>query len=136
MQVVASLSRFLAVESCGQCPPCKLHGVELHERLEALCRRGGTPADLQELRRRCTLVTEGNRCYLPVGHALVVGSALETFADEFTARLDGPCDHDDVLDVPKITSLDHDTGEVRLDTDYRRKRLDWSYEEPGGDGAT
>ncbi len=128
--VTASLSRFLAVESCGQCPPCKLHGVELFERLERLCREGGQAADLQEIRKRCALVTDSNRCYLPVGHALLVRSTLDAYADEFAARLAGPCDHPDV-DVPKIVELDDDTGEVRFDPDYSRKRMDWSYGDDG-----
>ncbi len=128
--VTAALSRFLAVESCGQCPPCKLHGVELFERLERLCRQGGRAADLQEIRKRCALVTDSNRCYLPVGHALLVQSTLDAYADEFAARLAGPCDHPDV-DVPKIVELDDDTGEVRFDPDYPRKRMDWSYGDSG-----
>jgi len=128
--VTAALSRFLAVESCGQCPPCKLHGVELFERLQRLCREGGEEADLQEIRKRCALVTDSNRCYLPVGHALLVQSTLDAYADEFTARLAGPCDHPDV-DVPKIIELDDDTGEVVFDRDYDRKRMDWSYGDDG-----
>ena len=128
--VTAALSRFLAVESCGQCPPCKLHGVELFERLQRLCREGGEEADLQEIRKRCALVTDSNRCYQPVGHALLVQSTLDAYADEFTARLAGPCDHPDV-DVPKIIELDDDTGEVVFDRDYDRKRMDWSYGDDG-----
>ena len=31
--VAAGVSRFLAVESCGQCSPCKLDGENLAERL-------------------------------------------------------------------------------------------------------
>ena len=130
--VVAALSRFLAVESCGQCPPCKLHGVELWERLERLCAAGGTPSDLEELRRRCAMVTDANRCYLPVGHALVVSSALDTFADEFTAVLDGGCGEDGPVLVPKIVDVDDATGAVVLDDTYDRKRLDWSYAEAAG----
>ncbi len=32
--VAAGVSRFLAVESCGQCEPCKLDGLELADKLE------------------------------------------------------------------------------------------------------
>lgn len=129
--VVAALSRFLAIESCGQCPPCKLHGVELWERLEKLCAVGGTASDLEELRRRCTVVTDANRCYLPVGHALVVGSALDVFGDDFAAVLNGGCGEDGPAVVPKIVDIDDATGEVVLDQTYDRKRLDWSYAAAG-----
>ena len=126
VQVAATLSRFLAVESCGQCPPCKLHGVAIHDLLERLCREGGDDSDLIDLANRCQSVTDQNRCYLPVGHALVVRSALDAFRSEFTDRLKGSCQHDDVP-LPKITDIDDDTGAVILDETYDRKRLDWSY---------
>ena len=125
--VAAALSRFLAVESCGQCPPCKLHGVEIWERLEKLCATGGTTSDLEELRRRCAVVTDANRCYLPVGHALVVNSALDNFAQEFAEVLDGGCGRPGPVAVPKIVDIDEATGEVRLDDTYAGKQLDWSY---------
>ena len=130
VQVTAVLSRFLAVESCGQCPPCKEHGMAMWETLERLCAEGGGPSDLADLRRRCRLVTEANRCYLPVGHALLVASTLDAFAKEFAERLVGGCDHGDDLDVPKIVSLDPDSGAVEFDGAYRRKRSDWSYGPP------
>ncbi|MPZ73318.1 MAG: hypothetical protein GEU74_08825 [Nitriliruptorales bacterium] len=132
IDVVASLSRFLAVESCAQCPPCKLHGVEMHERLASLCANGGSPNDVAELRRRCVAVTDGNRCYLPVGHALVVGSALDAFAGEFESALGAPHEHDNPVTIPKIDDLDDDTGAVSFDTAYTRKRLDWGYDSADG----
>ncbi len=128
VDVVASLSRFLAVESCAQCPPCKLHGVDIAEMLARLCREGGTAVDMHTLRRRCASVTDGNRCYLPVGHALVVGSALDTFGDQILSAVGQPHDHAAPVAVPKIDDIDDDTGDVTFDAAYHRKRLDWSYE--------
>ena len=133
VQVAATLSRFLAVESCAQCPPCKLHGVEISERLAALCRGEGSTADLGDLERRCGMVTDANRCYLPVGHALVVRSAMEAFRGEFERAAASGCEHAADLAMPKIEAIDDDTGAVRLDAEYWRKQLDWSYAD--GDGA-
>ncbi len=127
VDVVTALSRFLAVESCAQCPPFKLHGVEIWERLAALCAGQSTASDLEAIRRRCSSVTDGNRCYLPVGHALVVRSALDTFADEFAAATAEPHTHDHPVVVPKIEDLD---GDVVFDESYSRKNLDWSYAQP------
>jgi NADH:ubiquinone oxidoreductase subunit F (NADH-binding) len=126
VDVVAALSRFLATESCAQCPPCKLHGVEIWERLEGLCREGSTAADLEEIRRRCGVVTDGNRCYLPVGHALVVRSALDVFGEEFAAAVATSHRHDASVVVPKIDDLGED---VVFDLAYQRKNLDWSYDD-------
>ena len=126
VQVAATLSRFLAVESCGQCPPCKLHGTAIYEQLQGLARDGGTADDLADIENRCVKVTDSNRCYLPVGHALLVRSALDAFRPEFEACLTEPCARD-VLPVPVIVDIDDDTGAVTYQDDYRRKRLDWSY---------
>src|SRR5207237_7573331 len=39
--VAAGASRFLAVESCGQCTPCKQDGLEISARLDRLSRSAG-----------------------------------------------------------------------------------------------
>jgi len=127
VQVTAALARFLAVESCGQCPPCKLGTGEIFERLDALVAGRGTEQDLAAIRRRTQTVTDSNRCYLPVGAALLVRSALEEFADEFAARVGTPSPPEVAVDVPKILDMDLDAHEVVLDPDYSRKRSDWSY---------
>ncbi|MGH8906567.1 MAG: NADH-ubiquinone oxidoreductase-F iron-sulfur binding region domain-containing protein [Egibacteraceae bacterium] len=129
VQVTCTLARFLAIESCGQCQACKFGTAEICERLDRIVRGKGDATDLEEIRRRCATVTDGNRCYLPVGAALTVMSTLERFADEFIAHLGVASDPDVAVDVPKILDLDHATGEVAYDLDYRRKRSDWSYAE-------
>jgi NADH-quinone oxidoreductase subunit F len=129
VQVCSVLARFLAVESCGQCPPCKLHSLEIFDRLDALVRGEGTEADIREIRKRCALVTEANRCYLPVGMQLLVASTLDAFAGEFAAHVGRAGDPDVAVPVPKISELDADMGTVRFDETYLRKRADWSYVE-------
>ena len=44
--VAAELTRFLAVESCGQCPPCKRGSMELTEILTRIAHGGGSDGDL------------------------------------------------------------------------------------------
>jgi NADH:ubiquinone oxidoreductase subunit F (NADH-binding) len=135
VQVTAVLARFLAVESCGQCPPCKLGTVDIYERLDRLVDGRGTAEDIEAIRNRTATVTDANRCYLPVGAALLVRSALEEFGEEFTARLGTPSDPDVAVPVPKIVGLDEATGEVLLDHEYYRKRSDWSYADEEVHGA-
>ncbi|MGH8896533.1 MAG: NADH-ubiquinone oxidoreductase-F iron-sulfur binding region domain-containing protein [Egibacteraceae bacterium] len=130
VQVANVLTRFLAIESCGQCLACKLGTMEISERLDRLVRGEGTQTDVEQIRKRCTNVTDGNRCYLPVGAALTVSSTLERFAGEFSAHLGVPSEPGVAVDVPKILDLDPDSGEVTYDLDYRRKQSDWSYAPP------
>jgi NADH-quinone oxidoreductase subunit F len=127
VQVTATLARFLAVESCGQCLACKLGTQAIFERLDRLVRGEGTEDDVEEIRKRTETVTDGNRCYLPVGAALLVRSTLDTFSGEFKARLGSPSPRETFVPVPKIERIDEATGEVRFDADYHRKRSDWSY---------
>jgi NADH-quinone oxidoreductase subunit F len=127
VQVAFTLARFLAIESCGQCLACKLGTREIWQRLGLLVRGEGDATDVEEIRKRCSSVTDGSRCYLPMGAALTIGSTLERFADEFHAHIGVACPPDVAVDVPKILDLDSDTGKTAYDLDYRRKRSDWSY---------
>jgi NADH-quinone oxidoreductase subunit F len=130
VQVASVLARFLALESCGQCLACKLGTTEICERLDCLVRGEGTEADIAEIGRRCVTVMDGNRCYLPVGAALTVGSTLERFTDEFTAHLGVSARPEVAVEVPKILNIDEGSGKVTYDLDYRRKQSDWSYASP------
>jgi NADH-quinone oxidoreductase subunit F len=127
VQVTTALARFLAVESCGQCLACKLGTQAIWERLDRLVRGDGSPDDIEEIRKRTETVTDSNRCYLPVGAALLVRSTLDTFAEEFSARVGTPTPPEAYVPVPKIERLDDTTAEVVFDGDYHRKRGDWSY---------
>jgi NADH:ubiquinone oxidoreductase subunit F (NADH-binding) len=130
VQVAATLARFLAIESCGQCLACKLGTGAMWEHLDRLVAGDGDDTDIQELRNHTQTVTDGNRCYLPVGAALLIRSFLIEFGDAFTARIGSPSTADPVP-VPKLLDVDPVTGDVTYDPEYHRKRADWSYAEAG-----
>ena len=127
VQVCATLARFLAIESCGQCLACKLGTTDMFERLDRLVNGTGTANDIAEIRKRTETVTDQNRCYLPVGAALLIRSTLERFDDAFTAHIGRPSDPGVAVDVPKLTAWDAKQGAFVVDPDYHRKRGDWSY---------
>ncbi|CAN5334725.1 NADH-quinone oxidoreductase subunit NuoF [soil metagenome] len=131
VQVAATLARFLAIESCGQCLACKLGTGAMWEHLDRLVAGDGDDTDIQELRNHTQTVTDGNRCYLPVGAALLIRSFLIEFGDAFTARIGSPSAAEPVP-VPKLLDVDPVTGEVTYDPEYHRKRADWSYAETDG----
>ncbi len=62
--VAHGVSRFLAVESCGQCTPCKQDGGAMRDALDRLRRSEALDGDLDVLRDRLVTVTDGARCYL------------------------------------------------------------------------
>ncbi|MFA9444215.1 NADH-ubiquinone oxidoreductase-F iron-sulfur binding region domain-containing protein [Egicoccus sp. AB-alg6-2] len=127
VDVLSVLIRFLAIESCGQCNACKLGNTAMAEVLFAVQRGEATQADLETLLRRSHTVTDGNRCYLPVGSQLLVASTMQAFVDEFVATVERgeptPAD----LPTPLIDAIDESTGEVIYHPRYHLKRSDWSY---------
>ena len=127
VDVLSVLINFLAVESCGQCNACKLGNMEMADILSSAQRGEATQKDLERMLKRNQTVTDQNRCYLPVGSQLVVGSTVQAFADEFAATVERgeptPAD----LPTPLIEHIDEDTGEVAYHPRYHLKQADWSY---------
>jgi NADH-quinone oxidoreductase subunit F len=121
------LSRFLSVESCGQCPPCKLGSGAITEALERIEIGRGEESDITTIQRWLGRVTDGNRCYLPVQEQLVVGSVLAAFPEEIVDHIESRrCPLPDRRPIPKLVDLDG--GEAVYDETFWRKRSDWSYE--------
>jgi NADH:ubiquinone oxidoreductase subunit F (NADH-binding) len=125
VEVAATMSRFLFVESCGQCPPCKLGTGEITTALERLSRLEATDSDLEHIHRSLTTVADANRCFLPVEEQQLIGSLLRTFPEDFAAHLEGRCPHPRAISVPKI--IDLADGQVTYDERQARKRPDWTY---------
>ena len=75
-------SRFLSVESCGQCPPCKLGSSAITYHLQQIETGAGTDDDVAGIAAWLARVTDGNRCYLAVEERTVVRSILAAFPDE------------------------------------------------------
>ena len=119
------LSRFLYVESCGQCPACKLGTGAVTDLLTSLAAGTATPDDLDVIAFRLQTVTDGNRCYLPVQERLVVASILQAFGDEVAEALAGAPRPERGFVVPKLVDLTD--GQVAYDTRQAAKRPDWTY---------
>lgn len=121
------LSRFLSVESCGQCPPCKIGSGAITGHLERLEMGAGTDDDVGGIVGWLDHVTDGNRCYLAVEEQVMVGSLLRAFPEEFAEHIDlGRCPRPRRLPIPKL--LDLGGGAAVYDESYWRKRPDWTYE--------
>ncbi|MEZ5238992.1 MAG: NADH-ubiquinone oxidoreductase-F iron-sulfur binding region domain-containing protein [Microthrixaceae bacterium] len=126
VDVAYHFSRFLSVESCGQCPPCKLGSGAITEHLEHLETGVGTVEDVESIIGWLGHVTDGNRCYLPVEEQVVIGSILEAFPGEFDEHLGGGCPRRRELPMPKLVDLT--AGVATYDDSFWRKRPDWTYD--------
>jgi len=126
VKVAEMFSHFLHVESCNQCPPCKIGSGRISERLERLMRFEAHPHEVEEIAETATWVTNGQRCYLATSEQLVVASILANFPGDFEAHLAGTCKLRHDLVLPKI--IDYREGQgFTFDEEYWRKQPDWTY---------
>lgn len=123
--LAAAASRFLAIESCGQCDPCKRDGLEISRRLAAITGPNPRTADLDAIPGRLDTVTYGARCALATQQQVVVTSALELFPEEFRRRAaDEGRDAAEELVLPLVDIVD---GRAVLDTSHLSKQPDWTH---------
>lgn len=127
--VAHQISRFLSIESCGQCPPCKIGSGEITAHLERIEAGDGDDDDLASIGGWLQRVTDGNRCYLPVQEQLVISSVLRAFPEEFADHVENHrCPRPGARPFPRL--IDLADGSATYDLAYERKRPDWTYDEP------
>ncbi len=122
----AGASRFLAVESCGQCTPCKLDGLRVAELLAKLTRGSGTTFDVAELRSRVAKVADGARCSLATQQQVLVGSLLDLFPDDVEDHLEKRKRSDAPRPVAELVTIE--SGVAHIDTRHAAKQPDWTYD--------
>jgi len=121
VELAAAVSRFLGVESCGQCPACKLGCLEITSLLTTAGREGYSSAELAVLDARLSSVTDGARCYLPSQEQRVIRSLLPDLRDP--AAAEGTMRRDLL-----VAELHHLEGErFVLDERHAHKRPDWTF---------
>ena len=126
--VAAGAARFLAVESCGQCIPCKRDGLVLAEALERLCAGEGQESDLETVTSALQTITDGARCNLASQQQAVVGRILRRWPDEPAAHAvaGAPGGTVEPLFISEITDMAD--GEVTVDVRRRTKQPDWTHD--------
>jgi nucleotide-binding universal stress UspA family protein len=123
--VAAGVLRFLAVESCGQCEPCKTDGLFLAERLRRSLLAAPTAAEDAQLRRRIGTVTTGARCNLAQQQALVAASVLDLFPAPRRAAGGEIAGRPEPVLIAPMTDLVG--GRAFVDLAQRTKQPDWSH---------
>jgi len=123
--VAHGVARFLAVESCGQCTPCKEDGLALCEILDRLRRSEANEVDLLAIDDHLDTITDGARCFLAHQQQRVIGSIRAHFGDHLQRHADGTIDDVETELFAPIRSLDD--GHAALDETQRDKQPDWSF---------
>ena len=125
--VAAGVSRFLAVESCGQCTPCKQDGVSLSRVLDGLCTSEISETDFARIPMLAATVADRARCFLATQHQTVIESIVAKFPGELDAHASGraaPVEPRFVAELVDITP----EGVALFDERHRQKQPDWSYD--------
>ena len=126
--VAAGVSRFLAVESCGQCTPCKLDGLALSDLLSRLCRSDASREDLAKIRSLTATVGDRARCSLATQHQTVMASILELFPADLEGHVSRGAAAAPPVDPVLIAELvDIKGDEAVFDERHRQKQPDWTY---------
>ena len=124
--VAAGVSRFLAVESCGQCTPCKQDGLAIAGFLQRVVQSEADATDLDVLNERLATVTDESRCFLATQHQVVVESALRLFPEQVRGHAEKRAPAVDPWLIVPIVDLDGDA--VLLDEHHLEKQPDWTYD--------
>ncbi len=123
--VARMFARFLHVESCGQCGACKFHSGVVSGALDRLDRGDADDTTVEELGAALRVVTDQNRCYLPVELQTVVASIMRDFPEDFVAHLERDITPSRRYDLPKI--IDIADGNATYDARIALKQPDWTY---------
>ena len=125
--LAAGVSRFLGVESCGQCTPCKLGGLELAELLRSVSLSEAAEHQLDLAGTRAATVSDRARCYLAHQHQVVMQSIMTRYAHEFEAHVAGTVGPVEPYLIAEL--IDIDDGVAEVDERFLEKQPDWSYDE-------
>jgi NADH-quinone oxidoreductase subunit F len=125
--VAAGVARFLAVESCGQCTPCKRNGLAIADMLARVARSEAEEGAMDELASNVATVADSARCNLATQQQVVVGSLLELFPHSLNVHVDNGAPP--VAPEPIAAILELEDGVARLDEHELAKQPDWTYDE-------
>jgi NADH-quinone oxidoreductase subunit F len=120
-------SRFLYVESCGQCPACKFGTGETTRLLAEVESEGASAQVLESILIRAKGSTDGQKCALPTGESLLIQSLVQVFAKEFRGHIGRVCPLPRELMFHKIIDWDAATERFVYDENYEWKQPDWTY---------
>ena len=126
--VAHGVARFLAIESCGQCTPCKQDGLAIAKLFDLLRSSEATEHDLAAAEEHLSTVADEARCFLAHQHQRVVQSVLALFPDQVRAHATGQAPGAGVDLIAPIVDIVGDRAV--LDERHLEKQPDWTYEQP------
>jgi NADH-quinone oxidoreductase subunit F len=124
--VAHGVSRFLAVESCGQCTPCKQDGLTMATLFHRLRTGDAGERELAQIEDHVRTVADEARCFLAHQHQRVAESILRLFPEQVRSHLDGRAPESaPELIAPIVDIVD---GRAVLDERHADKQPDWTFD--------
>ncbi len=123
--IAQAVARFLSVESCGQCEPCKRDGLAIAAALGSMVDGVHTAATVDSVRDRLRTVAIGARCNLGRQTEDVVGSILRLFGPAFAQRAASTTAVERIEIAPVIDIVD---DRAVLDPHQSTKQPDWTHD--------
>ncbi len=123
--VAQGIARFLAVESCGQCTPCKSDGLAIAHLLDTVRTSSAGGDTLSTLRGRFATVDDGARCALAGQQRTAVASLVELGRETVEGHLTRSIDEAGRFLIAPIVDLVHDRAVV--ESAHADKQPDWSF---------
>ena len=120
LAVARMVSRFLYVESCGQCRSCKFGCGEITRRLDKIAVGRGEDRDFEVIGQRLLDITSQTRCFLAEEEQRVISSLLRTFPEDFAGSAPA-----EPVPTPKV--VDIRDGVAIYDPKQPLKQPDWTY---------
>ena len=124
--IAGGVARFLAVESCGQCTPCKQDGLAIADALDRLRRSDAGEGDVDVVRARLATIADSARCSLASQQQAVIGSLVDRYAAAFEAHAQATMPGVDAADIVPMHDLVD--SEPVLDLQQLRKQPDWTFD--------
>lgn len=126
---VQAVLRFLSVESCSQCPPCKEGLTAAWRSMRDLREDIGDGVDhLRRARWRAEEAPTNNRCALPEQGRSLLRSAHAQFPHELADLAQVGAVDATEFQLHKLEDYDEAGGVFVLDDQHARKRPDWTWE--------
>jgi len=113
-----NFSRFLAIESCGQCTSCKTGTGRITYRLERLEKGIATVEDTLAIMEDCQHIRGQGRCFLITEEGIEIGSIFYQFPEEVAEHIEYGCLKGRPLPLPKIKDFDETTHTFTFDEEY------------------
>ncbi|CAN5315280.1 hypothetical protein BH20ACT3_BH20ACT3_06950 [soil metagenome] len=127
--VAHGVARFLAVESCGQCSPCKQDGRAISDALDRLRANTMVGNELTEVEAKLRTFDNGARCFLATQHQQVVESFLALFPEVFVGHAQAtvaPVEAYLIAEMEDLVEGPHGLDAV-YDTRQWDKHPDWTF---------